>query len=176
VEIGPFKQFRSHGDGSFSPGDFRRLGTNVIFEAGVLVFHPENISIDDNVYIGHQTMLKGYFKNTIEIGRHAWIGQGCFLHGGGGIFIGTAVGIGPTVRILTSTHGNDKPRAAVMENELILRPVRIGDGADIGVGAVILPGVTVGEGAVVGAGSVVTRDVAPYSIVAGVPAVQLKMR
>ena len=41
-------------------------------------------------------------------------------------------------------------------------------------GAVILPDVTVGEGAVVGANSVVTRDVAPYTVVGGVPAHHIK--
>ena len=48
--------------------------------------------------------------------------------------------------------------------------------ADIGVNAVILPGVTVGRGAIVGAGAVVTKDVAPFSVVAGVPAVFLRSR
>jgi acetyltransferase-like isoleucine patch superfamily enzyme len=48
--------------------------------------------------------------------------------------------------------------------------VRICEWADVGTGAVIMPGVTVGRGAIVGAGAVVTRDVAPFAIVAGVPA------
>ncbi|MCX7625159.1 MAG: hypothetical protein N2Z21_02970 [Candidatus Sumerlaeaceae bacterium] len=43
-------------------------------------------------------------------------------------------------------------------------------GASIGSSATILCGVTIGEGAIVGAGSVVTKDVPPYTIVAGVPA------
>lgn len=56
------------------------------------------------------------------------------------------------------------------------RRVRIGHDVWIGHGAVILPGVTLGTGAVVGAGAVVTRDVAPYAIVAGVPARVLRPR
>jgi acetyltransferase-like isoleucine patch superfamily enzyme len=49
-------------------------------------------------------------------------------------------------------------------------PVVIGNDAWIGAHAVVLAGVTIGDGAIVGAGAVVTKDVAPYAIVAGVPA------
>jgi acetyltransferase-like isoleucine patch superfamily enzyme len=48
--------------------------------------------------------------------------------------------------------------------------VKVEAWADIGVNAVLLPGVTVGQGAIVGAGGVVTKDVAPFAVVAGVPA------
>jgi acetyltransferase-like isoleucine patch superfamily enzyme len=54
------------------------------------------------------------------------------------------------------------------------RPVRIGNRALIGFNAVILKGVQVGEGAVVGVNSVVTHDVAPYTVVAGVPAREVR--
>lgn len=56
------------------------------------------------------------------------------------------------------------------------KPVEIGHDVWVGHGAVILPGVTVGNGAVIGANAVVTRDVAPYTIVAGVPAKVLRRR
>jgi len=55
-------------------------------------------------------------------------------------------------------------------------PVTIGHDVWIGHGAVILPGRTIGTGAVVGAGSIVTRDVAPYTIVAGNPARVIRRR
>jgi phosphonate metabolism protein (transferase hexapeptide repeat family) len=56
------------------------------------------------------------------------------------------------------------------------KQVRIGNDVWIGHGAVIMPGVNVGDGAVVGANAVVTKDVAPYEIVAGMPARRLRMR
>jgi phosphonate metabolism protein (transferase hexapeptide repeat family) len=54
--------------------------------------------------------------------------------------------------------------------------VTIGNDVWIGPGAVIMPGVTIGDGAVVGANAVVTHDVAPYQIVAGVPARPVRQR
>lgn len=54
--------------------------------------------------------------------------------------------------------------------------VTIGHDVWIGHGAVVMPGVTIGNGAVVGANAVVTRDVAPYTIVAGVPGKPLRRR
>ena len=52
----------------------------------------------------------------------------------------------------------------------------IGDGAWIGMRAMLMPGVTIGEGAVVASGAIVTKDVAPYMIVAGNPAVPVRPR
>lgn len=54
--------------------------------------------------------------------------------------------------------------------------VSIGHDVWIGHGAIVLPGISIGHGAVIAAGAVVTRDVAPYAIVAGVPAKFLKWR
>jgi phosphonate metabolism protein (transferase hexapeptide repeat family) len=56
------------------------------------------------------------------------------------------------------------------------RPVTIGHDAWIGHGAIVLPGRTVGIGAVVAASAVVTKDVAPYAIVAGNPARVIRQR
>jgi acetyltransferase-like isoleucine patch superfamily enzyme len=167
---------RSHGTGAFSPEQFARLGSGVVFEAGVLVFHPESIELGDDVYVGHQTILKGYHKNRITIGDGTWIGQQCFLHGAGGITIGRNVGIGPGVKIVTSSHRLDQLERPILKSDLEFAPVVVEDDSDIGTGAILLPGVRVGRGAQVGAGAVVTRDVAERGIVAGVPARPLGRR
>ena len=78
---------------------------------------------------------------------------------------GADVSIGPCATILTLGHDPRSPEFADRGGEVV-----IGARAWIGYGALVLPGVTIGEGAVVGAGAVVTRDVAPYTIVAGNPA------
>ncbi len=167
---------RSHGSGEFSPQQFARLGRGVVFEPGVLVFHPENIEIGDDVYVGHQAILKGYYRNRMVIGDGTWIGQQCFLHSGGGITIGRQVGIGPGVRIVTSAHRLDQLDQPILHSTIDFAPVAIGDGADIGVGAVLLPGVVVGTGAQVGAGAVVAENVPDFAVVAGVPARVIRMR
>ncbi|SFO28129.1 phosphonate metabolim protein, transferase hexapeptide repeat family [Mesorhizobium sp. NFR06] len=56
------------------------------------------------------------------------------------------------------------------------KAVNVGHDVWIGHGAVIVPGVTIGNGAVIGANAVVTHDVAPYTIVAGIPAKPLRLR
>ncbi|MBZ4191515.1 hypothetical protein K7B07_21555 [Niabella sp. 3A5MI-3] len=56
------------------------------------------------------------------------------------------------------------------------KKVTIGKDVWIGASCIILPGVTIGDGAIVAAGSVVTKDVAPFTIVAGVPSKEIKKR
>ncbi|MBM3252141.1 MAG: acyltransferase [Candidatus Omnitrophica bacterium] len=167
---------KSHGTGKLDKSKFRKLGKNVIFEKGIWIFHPENIEIGDNVYIGHAAFLKGYYKNLMIIKSDTWIGQGCFFHSAGGIEIGRAVGIGPFVKILTSQHIEEEIDKPMLFCKQEYKKVTIGDGADIGIGAIILPGVKIGQGSIVGAGSVVTKDVKPYTVVAGVPAKILRQR
>jgi acetyltransferase-like isoleucine patch superfamily enzyme len=141
-----------------------------------MVFHAETIRIGNNVYIGHQTILKGYHKNSLEIGDGSWIGQQCFIHSAGGVTIGRNVGIGPGVRILSSYHQDEGNEVPIMAGSLIFAPVRIDDDCDLGVGTIVLPGVTIGKGTQVGAGAVVTRDLAPFSVALGVPARVVRQR
>ncbi|KKR50505.1 MAG: Acetyltransferase, partial [Candidatus Levybacteria bacterium GW2011_GWA2_40_16] len=58
----------------------------------------------------------------------------------------------------------------------ISKPVIIEDYVFIGPRSIILPGVTIGKGAVVAAGAVVSKDVAPFTVVGGVPAVKIRDR
>jgi acetyltransferase-like isoleucine patch superfamily enzyme len=166
----------SHGSGSFVTSDLGALGDGVVIEDDVRIWHPDTVFIGNGVYVGHGTMLKGYHNSRMVIGAGTWIGQMCFFHSGGGIVIGENVGIGPNVKILTSAHRLDQIDRPILHSDLYFAEVRIEAGADIGVGAILLPGVTIGAGAQVAAGAVVTESVAPFAIVAGVPARFLRLR
>ena len=170
------RKFRSHTDGTFRPEQLASRGEHVIFEAGVCIWHPENVHLGENVYLGHGALLKGYYKGTLRIGDDTWIGQGVFIHSAGDVTIGHRVGMGPYVKILTSAHGEAGREVPILAAPLSFSPVIIEDDSDIGVGAIILPGVTIGRGAQIGAGAVVTRDVPPYAIAAGNPARVLRFR
>ncbi len=166
----------SHGSGRFEARDLAACGEGCVFEEGVRIFHPSRVFIGAGVYVGHDAILKGYHAGELRIGDGTWIGQQCFLHAAGHLHIGTNVGIGPTVRILTSIHEEAGRSVPILHAPLTFAPVVIEDDADIGVGAIVLPGITIGRGAQIGAGAVVTRDVAAYSVVAGNPARVLRVR
>ncbi len=152
------------------------MGIGSYLEADVLVFHPEHIDIGEGVYVGHNAILKGYHLNNLTIGDGTWIGEQALLNAAGGITIGRSVGIGPAVRIITSSHAEEGIDTPILQSRLDFSPVVIHDDADIGVGAVILPGVTIGRGVQIGAGAVVTKSMPPYAIAAGVPARILRFR
>ena len=167
---------KSHSTGALNKNKLKKIGNDTVIEEGVLIFHEENISIGSNVYIGHNTILKGYYKNEMIVEDGTWIGQQCFLHSGGGIVIGKNVGIGPGVKILTSTHKDTDISKPILHEEIEFQKVIIEDDSDLGVNSVIMPGVTIKRGTQVGAGAVVTKDFPEYSIIAGVPAKLLKRR
>ncbi len=170
------KQYQSHGSGEFAPEQFKKIGANVIFERGVLVFHPETIKLGSNIYIGHYAILKGYYKNSMSIGDHTWIGQNCYFHSAGGIEIGRNVGIGPSVTILTSFHKEEGIKKPILFSKLRFEKVIIEDDADIGIGTIILPGARIGKGVQIGAGSIVTKDIPEFAVAYGAPAKVMRFR
>lgn len=147
-----------------------------MIEPEVLVFHPENVHLGNEVYVGHRAILKGYHDGVMRIGNRSWIGQQCFFHSAGDITIGDDVGVGPAVKILTSNHTEVGRSVPIVHAPIERAPVVVEDNVDIGIGAILLPGVRVGRGAQVGAGAVVTHDVPSFAVVAGVPAKVLRMR
>lgn len=135
--------------------------------------------------IGSQSMYHGRMAMDLEgaeirIGDRTFVGNG-LLVAARLIDIGSDVLISWNVTIVDHhSHSVDfsKRRADVAGwlkgskdwTNVKIAPVYICDKVWIGFGAAILPGVTIGEGAVVGAGSVVTKDVKPWTVVAGNPA------
>ena len=104
----------------------------------------------------------------LVIGEGCGINAGCRFDLAAPVTIGDRVSIGHEVAFVTGSHeiGDHERRAGALTRG----PIRVGDGAWIGARATVLPGVTIGEGAIVAAGAVVVDDVAPDSVVAGVPA------
>ena len=153
----------------------RSFGSGVTVGVGVLVLHPHTFEIGDAVFIGNQTFLQGRHDGRCVIGAHTWIGPQSYFDCRD-LDLGAYVGWGPGAKVLGSEHTGEPGDVPIIQTDLVIKPVRVDDGADIGVNAVLLPGVTVGKGAIVGAGAVVTKDVPPFAIVAGVPARLLRSR
>lgn len=148
---------------------FCRIANDVQLGKEVKIYAFVNLygcSIGDHSKVG--TFVE--IQKDVVIGRFVKISSHTFICTG--VQIEDQVFIGHNVSFV-----NDKmPRATradgtlQTEDDWSVIPTVVKRGASIGTGSTILCGVTVGEGAVVGAGSVVTRDVSPYSVVAGNPA------
>lgn len=110
----------------------------------------------------------GQLRHLLMIGSDCHINVGCFFELNDRVDLATSVFIGHEVMFLTSTHklGGSSRRAG----EHTFGPIVVGEGAWIGARSTILPGVTIGAGAVVAAGTIVNKDVAPNTLVSGVPA------
>lgn len=115
------------------------------------------------------------FSSEVSLGDNSGIGVNAQI--ASYVTIGNDVMMGPECMMYTTNHGmsrTDIPMWKQRSSEP--RPIIIGDDVWIGSRVIILPGVHVGNGAVIGAGSVVTKNVEPYSIVAGNPAKLVRMR
>ena len=176
IDFKDIEGYSSRGSGRDWDGLLKERGKNSVIEEGVRIFHPENVAIGAHAFVGHDVHIDGYHNGQVTIGDGTWVGAFTFLHGAGRLIIGKAVGIGPRVTVLTSEHLLDFRSIPVLHAELTFSSVTIDDGSDIGASAVILPGVSIGKGAVVGAGAVVTKDVAPFTVVAGNPARKIRQR
>lgn len=114
-----------------------------------------------------------YCPENISIGSYTTLNAGSILNGSGGLTIGDYCRISPGVVI--NTAGLDLKELDYKKRYHVKDSVTIKNGVWLASGAIINPGVCIGEGAVVAAGAVVVEDVAPYTVVGGVPAKVLKM-
>jgi acetyltransferase-like isoleucine patch superfamily enzyme len=104
-----------------------------------------------------------------EIGEGTWIGAFTLIDGSGGLRIGRGCDISCGAQIYTHSSAKRCVSARAYD-QVDRRPTVIGDRVFVGANAVVQMGVSIGDAAVIAAGAVVTRDVAPATIVAGVPA------
>jgi acetyltransferase-like isoleucine patch superfamily enzyme len=101
----------------------------------------------------------------LRLGPHTIVGRDCLLDARGGLHLGASVNVTSYTRFMTAKHDVNDP-----DFDAVFEPIVVEDRAWIALGATVLGGVTIGEGAVVAAGAVVTSDVAPFTIVGGIPA------
>lgn len=113
---------------------------------------------------------------NLVIGNDVDLALGVLITTSGGVEIGDRTLIGYRAQIISGNHRIPNEGQRIFDAGHVYGRVKIGKDVWIGANAIILPGVTIGDGAVVAAGSIVTKDVAPFGIVAGVPAKLVRKR
>lgn len=172
-------------DGSKEAKQKCRIGAGTRILTGAVIYNgcaignncliADQAGIRENCTIGHDTVIGRdvMIENDTVIGSHVLIETQSHVTAYAKIedyvFFGAHV-ITTNDRIM----GHPLKFRTKLQGKIDLQGPTIKRGARIGSGAIILPAVTVGEEAVVGAGAVVTRDVPPYTVVAKVPAIELK--
>lgn len=109
-----------------------------------------SVTIGENCSIQMYTIVCGYEKAPIVIGNNVRIAAHCMM--------------------VSANHRFDDPEVPICRQGLNFAPIVIEDDVWIAARVNIMAGVTVGKGSVLAAGAVVTKDVPPYSVMAGVPA------
>ena len=157
-----------------------RLGHGSFLDQGSYLHAcPNGIEIGENTIVMHGAILHVYnFRDLpnagIRIGRDSLIGEYTVIRGQGGVHIGDRVYTSPQTQIIAVNHVFDDPEIPFTDQGITAEGIVIEDDVWLGSGAIITDGVRVGKGAVVAAGAVVTKDVLPHTVVAGVPAKQVK--
>lgn len=148
-----------------------------------------NLSLVRRSFISKESKL-GYFSKCSDtnIGKYTYLGSNCVLNLASignycSIATGVRIGLGshPLSRLSTSPIFHLRNNALglnLIESDTYVPFKRTKVGHDVWIGAnvIIMDGITIGDGAIIGAGSVVTKNVPSFTIVAGVPARQIRDR
>lgn len=130
------------------------------------------------IKIGNRNIIQQDFrfgnKGVVRLGDNCRINENVYVQSA---VIGDNVLIAPNVAVLASSHNFERTDIPIVEQgDTELKTVIIEDDVWLGRNVIVLPGITIGTGAIVAAGSVVTKNVQPFSIVAGVPAKLIRKR
>lgn len=109
---------------------------------------------------------------VLEIGARSLVNFGCSLVATQHVQIGAHCHIGPYTMMLDNAYHRIEPERRLERPPS--QPIIVGENVWIGARVIVLPGVTIGRGSCVGAGSVVTADVPERTLVAGVPAREIR--
>lgn len=122
------------------------------------------ITLGEQTYIKEGCYLDAY-GGSISIGGFCAFAQNTFIHGGGGVAIGTHVIVGPDTYIIASNHNYGSRELPIMLQGESRRGIAIGSNVWLGASVVVLDGVRIGDNSVVGAGTVLTHDVPRNTVV-----------
>ena len=128
-----------------------------------------HITLGDGCELLEGCRLYAVEGSTLNIGANAHVGVGTLIVARSDIVIGTDALIAEYVTIRDQDHAMEGA-GPIRANGFVSEPIRIGNDVWIGAKATVTKGVTIGDGAIIGANAVVTVDVAPGTVVAGVPA------
>lgn len=157
------------------------MGKKVDIQSPYVISHPELIEVGERTIISPYARIQVYPELTGNNGYRLYIGKNCFIGYrvsilvGASIEIGDNVAIASDVSIISENHGmNPESVVPYKEQELVVKPIKIGDNCWIGDKTVITAGVIIGDNCIIGAGSVVTKNVPSMSIAVGNPARVIK--
>lgn len=144
--------------------------TLVRFGTGVTLAGCRNMRFGRGVRVGRLCILTAQ-DGELSLADGAALSPGVHLGADHGrIEVGSCTAIGPGTVVRAANHRFERRDMPIMRQGHVPGVVVIEDDVWIGANCVVTPDVRIGRGAVVGAGAVVTRDVAPFAVVGGVPA------
>lgn len=126
-----------------------KMGSGCRINSGVKIWFPSNLAVGNHCWLDNDAKI--YSVDKIELGDNCIVSSGAFL--------------------CTASHDIGSKTF-----DLTTKPIKVGDCAWVASNAIVLPGVEIGDGAVVAAGAVVTKNIAPWTIVGGNPAVEIGKR
>jgi acetyltransferase-like isoleucine patch superfamily enzyme len=168
--------------------DLVNNGSKFYKESNVFNFqsNPEKITCGKNTHIRGELLVFAY-GGSISVGDYCYIGEGSRIWSGEMVKIGNNVLISHNVNIIdTNSHelneierhetykkiifeGHPSKKGSIETSQIVIE-----NNVWISFNSIILKGVSIGEGSIIAAGSVVTKDVPPYTVVGGNPAVIIK--
>jgi len=155
----------------------KEAGTNLAVEPGVFITGYENIKIGVDVRLGRNSFLQAH-RGSIEIGNNTRINSNTTIGAGDGgrITIGCDVIIAQNVVIRASDHKSESVETPIKQQGHTGGTIVVEDGVWIAANVVVTRNVRIGAHSIIAAGAVVTKDVDPFSVVGGVPAVLIRQR
>ena len=184
----------------FYPLLLKRTGNGLIIGRNVVIRHPSNIELGDNVTIDDNCVIDGRGAGPegvilednvminrncmilakaghIRFGRRTSIGCNSVVVSMDGVELGEAVLIAGGCYISAGSYGFDDINEFVMDQKAYSAgPIRIGSGAWLGTRVTVLDGVSIGKGAIIGACALVNKNIPENAVAYGVPVKVVRIR